>query len=249
MRLRATHVLGARLALGAVLALSGCPSPMLHPLRASNGPYVAAAAFAAVPGGRRGQCYELCLESQGTPATPAVAAAAGYGHVFGNVGVQGGAYALAFGNGHALDALDAFGLFGFFTLQNRLWSVGAGPELTGGGASITMGGEFRHDVPSLAFIPTVGVFARWFVPLPRGTVHWYAPDTPTLEIGVRARWGELFVQYEYYTNMERRVVIPAFGVEGSVFGEGFHLFAIGGMVDGEEAQHRRAQRVLTAGPR
>src|SRR5262245_5048023 len=179
---------GAALACAfAAAASSACVSPLLHPLRASNGPVFEVASAATVDAGRRGACDDRGCTDDGERhvALDSLLFSAGYSRVFArHFGVMGGAYA------PAAKAYDSpLALWSFFTVQNEFSSAGFGPELGSGGAAITVGGEIQPwgDAP---LHPRFGAYGRWFWPYEPSSDP-SAIDAPVRawDAGTRLRFG------------------------------------------------------------
>src|SRR5262249_27244163 len=150
-------VAGALLPCGAL----GCAAPLLHPLRASNGPVFELASTMTVDAGRRGVCDdEGCRDTDDRRIRlQSVEVSGGYSRVFARrFGVMGGLSA------PAAKGWDApLSAWSFFTVQNAFASAGAGPELGLGAAAVTIGGELQPWGDAVAQ-PRFGAYGRWSWP-------------------------------------------------------------------------------------
>src|SRR4051812_35039555 len=203
-------------ALAAIAASAfGCATPMMHPLRASNGPVLELATSLRVGAGRRGECGDLgCVDSgHRAIAIDPLALSVGYSHVFGgHFGLMAGAQ-LPAPRGYVVPVA----AWSFVTAQNEHASIGAGPDLGVGGGGGTVGGEIQPwgDEP-LRF--RFGAYGRSFVPFaPR-------PDamdgrTSYWEGGGRLRFGPIYLQYAYQTHPGGVVSDPG----GATYAQSRHL--------------------------
>src|SRR5712691_7672488 len=83
---RATRGRVASVAIALASLGSGCLTPLLHPLRATDGPIVEIASTLTVDAGRRGQCDDgatNCADvDEHHPSLDELAISLGYAHVF-----------------------------------------------------------------------------------------------------------------------------------------------------------------------
>lgn len=158
-----------------------------------------------------------------------LAGSVGYAHVFGDhIGVMGGVYGPATINLHNKSVLDAVSPYSFFTYQERMLSVGIGPEVGYGGFATTMGFELGPFGPIHA-----GAYARWFWPfVPAGNI---SDDHRSHEFGVRVRDGCVYLQYGFYQQMNALNELDVFGTTYSA--HAYHQLTIGVIISGDRATH------------
>jgi len=209
---------------GALLgSASGCAAPLLHPLRASNGPVAEIASTVTVDAGRRGECDEdVCRDTDDRNlALSSLQFSGGYSRVFARrFGVMGGLYAPAQQGWGAPAAI-----WTFFTVQNAFASAGVGPELGSESAALAIGGELQPWGAAPAQ-PRFGVYGRWTAP--------YYPDlddlegqTRAFEFGGRLRFAFFFLGYA----LQERPNAMVKDFDGSSYAERRHLMTIGLTLD------------------
>jgi hypothetical protein len=230
-------------AAGAVLAGalgSACAPPLLHPLRASNGPYAEGAISYGVHAGQHGSCdnFEGCVDSEGTGGGHLnfLQFGGGYSHVFREYfGVMGGLHFPGWEDFKHGGLIGTLGLTSFFTVQNDYFSTGVGPEIGGGGWAVTAGGE-AQPWGKKVWRPRVGIYGRRFWPFspsekpdPSDDDIWRDPRVKTWEVGGRLRVGFIVLGYEYY--MQDDGVMYWTIYETASYAQGHHTFTIGMSVD------------------
>jgi hypothetical protein len=211
---------------------SACATPLLHPLRANQGPYAEGAISYGSHAGKRGSCdnYEGCVESQGGGGghIAIMQFGGGYSHVlYDHIGLMAGFHFPAWEDFKSDKPYGALGLTTFITAQNDYVSVGAGPELGVGGWAVTVGGEVQPWGKRIWF-PCVGVYGRRFWPF-SPTDEEFDNRVATWEAGGRIRSGPIVLGYEYYMQDEGAMYWTIF--ETASFAQGHHTFTLGLSID------------------
>lgn len=216
---------------------AGCVTPLLHPLRASNGPVFELATSGTVTAGRRGTCGDAgCVETgERSVGLTSLQLSGGYSRVLArHFGVMAGAHVPA-----AKTYVVPIALWSFFTVQNEYVSAGAGPDLGVGGAGVTLGAELSPWGDALLH-PRFGGYARWFWP--------FSPEPETIggrarswELGGRLRFGPIYLQYSFHTHPEG----AALDHDEESFAQSRHMLSIGLTLDRETV---RAFTSIGSGP-
>jgi len=215
------------------LLLAACVTPLMHPLRAGNG-FVAEAATSLQFGhGREGSCdnFQGCVDGEGgAGGWNMIQLSGGYSWLFWeHVGVMVGLYFPGWENLKDGDWTGTLGLWSFFTLQGPYASIGVGPEVGVGGWALTAGTELQLWGEDALWMPRLGAYGRVFWP--------YEYDHPdyddvhdvrvrTWEIGGRLRFGPVYIQYTYYTQVEGVMYWLVYETAG--YSQGMHIISIGG---------------------
>lgn len=213
----------AALALGA--SAGGCVTPLLHPLRASNGPVFELASSGTVTAGRRGTCGDGgCVETgEREVALTSLEVSGGYSRVLArHFGVMGGVY-LPAGELHEVP----IALWSFFTIQNRHASAGVGPDLGSGGAALMVGGEVQ-PWGERPLHPRFGGYARWSWPFSPEPDRIAGPAR-SWEVGGRLRFGPIYLQYSFHTHPDGAAKDPG----GDGFAQTRHILSLGLTLDRE----------------
>jgi len=222
--------------LGALLlvALGACAPPLLHPLRASNGPYAEGAISYGVHTGRHGSCDNFsdpsCTDAEGTGGGHMnfLQFGGGMSHVFReHFGVMGGIHFPAWEDFKHGAIYSAFGLTSFLTLQNDYASIGAGPEIGVGGWAVTAGGEVQPWGME-TWRPSAGVYGRRFWPFYPNDKE-FDNRSKTWEVGARLRVAFIVLGYEYYMQDEGAMYWTIY--ETASYAQGHHTFTVGMSVD------------------
>ncbi len=213
------------------LFISGCYTPLQHPLRVSPGWYGEVSYNVMPMSGRTGACDNTngCQDTEngGAMVNP-LQLSGGYGWLLGGkVGVLTGATFPTVEN-QKVGAPGLVSGFGYFTWQKSPnLAVGAGPELGAGGIAGLAGVEWqpwpRHD-----WSPRLGSWARWFQPweLERRERN---PRVPAWDLGVRLRFGGFYLQYAYYRQTEGIMYTTIY--ETAVYASAFHSITVGIQID------------------
>jgi len=213
-----------------ILFIPGCYTPLQHPLRVTPGAYAEISYNVQPMAGRTGACdnFSGCQDTgnAGALANP-LQLSGGYGWLLGGkFGVLAGAIFPTVENQKA----GAWGLvtgFGYFTWQNPNFAVGAGPELGAGGIAGLAGAEWQ-PWPRGHFAPRLGGWARWFQPWNMEHRE-YNPRVPAWDLGVRLRFGALYLQYAYYRQTEGVMYWPIY--ETAVYSSAVHSITVGLQID------------------
>jgi hypothetical protein len=222
------------LALGA-LTLTDCTiTPVIHPLRASNGPFLdyawALGALANKPVSQ--DCVDPMKGGEGTWVFTPIQLSAGYAHVFReSLGVMAGAYLPAWRPG-IVNAGSVVGGFTYLTLQNDHWALGLGPEFSDGFA-ITAGAE-AQPWGERDWLPAFGIHSRYFWPW-KNNPHDVNGQSRSIELGARFRLGAVWIQYTYYRHLQGVLQVGEFAFESETpsdayFGRDLHLISLGGNI-------------------
>ena len=216
----------------AIGMLAGCAAPLMHPLRASNGPYAEEALSFGVNIGRHGSCdnFEGCVDSDegGGGVFNMPQFGAGYSRVFrGHFGIMGGAYLPAWENIKQGDLHAGIALTSFFTVQNDYASFGVGPELGVGGVAGVIGGEVQPWGME-NWRPRVGVYTRRFYPFFPNDRE-FDNRVATWEVGGRLRVGPIFLGYDHYMQDEGAMYWTVF--ETASYAQGHHIITLGMTID------------------
>jgi hypothetical protein len=217
------------------LLLAACVTPLMHPLRAGNG-FVAEAGTSLQFGhGREGSCdnFQGCVDGEGgAGGWNLLQLSGGYSWLFWeHVGVMVGLYFPGWENLKDGDWTGTLGMWSFFTLQGPYASIGVGPEVGVGGWALTAGTELQLWGDDAFWMPRLGAYGRVFWP--------YEYDHPdyddihdvrvrTWEIGGRLRFGPVYIQYTYYTQVEGIMYWLVYETAG--YSQGMHIISIGGSV-------------------
>lgn len=188
-------------------ALSACATPLMHPLRAHNGPFFEVAQGAAIapaivcglgcPAGYVPEpSYRRAVVG---PTVPAVSA--GYSRILArNVGLMGGAYIA--GNGIQRSIPWSFvTAFAYTTLQNDWGAVGMGPEIEPGAVAWMVGGEVRARSAEFDGL-SLGLWSRLslpFRPLPE-TMPFRIGSA--IDLGLRLTYSAFVVQTQWWHQLQ-----------------------------------------------
>lgn len=224
------------LGLTALLCASACVTPVVHPLRVSEGPWVTGSASMQFGAGRGGGCdnFTGCTEGEGGAfGIGLLQAAGGWGHLWSEH--FGTLFGLTFPT-HLNQKSDAWYSLvtphAYFAFQTEWAAIGAGGEIGAGGASLIGGLDLRlfdvDDVPV-----RLGVYGRRFWPFEEEPSPFDGFDgrVKTLDVGVRLTAAFFFAQWSYY-EVERGFVEYVVW-ETSGFSEALHIVSIGLVYDGD----------------
>lgn len=218
----ASSILGTLFFLGGAV---GCATPLIHPLRATNGWVGEVATSIEITAGKQGSCYEGCQDRVvGTPAVNPAEGSIGYSHVAGGwFGAMAGIYMPAFENQKSNYGVGA--VWTYFTAQNDLIAAGVGPEVGPGGVAILSGLEVQPIGTQKKWTPAIGVYGRWFFPF-EPTNEPFDARVPVSEYGFRGRYGPYFVEYTFY-RPTKSLLSYAYPIEGGYYTEAHHIFTVG----------------------
>lgn len=224
------------LAVASTLLLSGCVTPMMHPLRVEEGFVAEAALTPIVFTGRHGGCDNFvgCTDSPADSpgAGIDIHLSGGYGTVLADTfGIMGGLYLPAQDTLRAAPGTGYYSFFaawGWFTVQCPWALVGVGPEFGASGWALAAGaavrplGEGHGD--SEFWNPELGVYGRlgrpWVV-----AYREFNGQVPAWEVGARLQVGPLFAQYAYWRHTSGVMDFTIW--ETSVYTDTMHLISIG----------------------
>jgi hypothetical protein len=219
------------------LAAGACATPLLHPLRASDGPYAEGAISYGIHAGRHGSCdnFEGCVDSEGTGGGHLTffQFGGGYSRVFReHFGAMIGAHFPAWEDFKSGAPYAALGLTSFLTLQNDYASIGLGPEVGVGGWAVTAGGEVQPWGRAI-WAPRVGIYGRRFWPF-SPTDDEFDNRAKTYEVGARLRVAFIVLGYEYYMQDEGAMYWTIF--ETASYAQGHHTISLGISMDMDTAR-------------
>jgi len=216
----------------ALLVLSGCATPMMHPLRVDgDGGFAEAQVMAVRPEGRTGGCdnSQGCVDNPdggGGFAISPIQLSGGLQykpHKF--IGLLGGLYLPAWVNQKKNFYQSPAAAYSYATVQNDYFSIGAGPGVGLGGWSVTAGVEGGvPEIPRFGFPVRLGVFGRYFRPF-RETFWEFNSAAPSWEAGARLSVHSFYAQYNYYE--QTRGVMNFLIYETSTYLSAMHQFSIG----------------------
>lgn len=227
-------------AFAAATCAAGCFTPLVHPLRATDGPLGELSLGAGPVAGRNGSCGNPmgCTDTPpdgsgmvtGNMFVPQFSL--GWGHVlWDHVGLMGGVYFPSWENQKDADVWAGLAAWTFFTFQTDYFSYGLGPELGFGGAAMTVGGEVRSSPGPWPL--ALGAYARWFYPF-TATHEEFDNRSRTSEWGVRFRVGPFYVQYARYMQAEGVMYWLLF--ETASYAQGLDNVSIGVSIDLDSAR-------------
>lgn len=213
------------LAVAVAIGTMGCVTPVLHPLRATNGWVGEVASSLQLNSGKQWYCYDGCSRgdypfSGGSPAQGSF----GYSRVISNrFGAMAGLYFPAFQNQKNSFAFGA--LWTYFTVQNDYVAAGIGPEIGLGNVAMMVGFEVQ-PLGIRRWTPAIGVYSRGSFPFVQSDSFMGGLSNPSVEYGARVRYGPVFLQYAYYRHMSELVSQMRL-IESSTYSEGFQILTVG----------------------